>query len=203
MKTTLLGLNLVLSLTLISAQEFVPPDQAEKAALQLVGEAVRIKGLPLQVDLDPVKAFAMTVKNKGYASLVLPDKALSKEALARTGKTVMPLGQLWLNKLTPAVQSKGTPGDQLNLVDVTFKNTDQRLVLLLLGVQKSDKGELELLVYGKEKKPLLKLPLRKSSPSQELPLELDMRPGGEALGTIVIKVLGAYEAALPVAELEP
>ena len=135
--------------------------------------------------------------------MVLPDKALSKEALAGTGKTAMPLGQLWLSKLTPAVQSKGTPGDQLNLVDVTFKDKDGQLVLLLLGVQKSDKGVLELVVYGKEKRPLVKLPLNKSSASQELPLELNMRPGGEALGTVEIKVLGAYEAALPVAELEP
>jgi hypothetical protein len=203
MKTTLIGLNLVLGLTLVSAQELVPSDQAEKAAVQLVGEAARIKGLPSHVDADPSKAFAMTVKNKGYTSLVLPDKALSKEALAKTGKTVTPLGQLWLNKLTPVVQAKGTPADQLNLLDVTFKNEGQRVVLLLLGVQKSDTGELELVIYGKEKRPLLTLPLKQSSPRQELPLELDMRPGGEALGIVEIKVLGAYAAALPVAELEP
>jgi hypothetical protein len=202
MKKALLGLNLILGLTLLSAQEIVPLDQAEKAAVQLVGQTARLKGLPSQVDADPAKAFAMTVKSKGYASLVLPDKALSKEALAASGKTVTPLGQLWLNKLTPAVQAKGTPADQLNLVDVTFKDKEQRLVLLLLGAQNNDAGELELVVYGKDKRPLLRLPLRKSSPSQELPLELDMRPGGEALGTVDIKVLGAYEAALPVAELE-
>ena len=56
-----------------------------------------------------------------------------------------------------------------------------------------------MLVYGKSKTPLLEAPLKKIQVSQDDPIDLSAVSGDES-GTITLKLLGQYEAAIKVTE---
>src|SRR5207245_8588541 len=104
--------------------------------------------------------------------MVLPDKRLSEETLARAGADVTPVGHLWMRRLAPAVDGTVAPGDKLRIVTVTTQNNEElKLPFCLLGVRKGGDG-LELLVFGKDKEPVAKLPLKKVSAQAETPIEL-------------------------------
>jgi hypothetical protein len=66
------------------------------------------------------------------------------------------------------------------------------------GLDRSD--ALELLVFGKDKEPLVTLPLKRMDAPQELPLDFTAERTGDA-GCLTIRILGKYEAKLMVTEL--
>ena len=120
----------------------------------------------------------------------------------KAGKEVVPVGQLWLVKLSPAVKDATTANDKLRLVTISVKDEDHRLSLLLLGARKSAEADLELVIYAKAKEPLLTLPLKKFDTKQALPLEIGLRQGTSSLGLVDINILGEYQAVLSVGEQE-
>jgi hypothetical protein len=183
-----------------SAQERVPQDHAEKIAHLLVEQAAKQADLPFPSEADPHKPFA--IHSAGRAAVIIPAKGLSADALARAGKDITPVGQLWFRQIAPYAAGKVTPNDQLRIVTVRANGEDHALPLCLLGVRKSDKGEPELLVFGKGKEPLLRLPLQKIDRKQELPIELEAKRDGDT-ARLTLNLLGKYQAVLPVAEQAP
>ncbi len=181
-----------------AAQEIVPQEDLAKVVPRALARLADFDNLPLKTDAEGAKAFGMKIRN--YAAVVIPDKGLTKEALAKASSQVLPIGQLWLSKLSPAVKDATTPNSRLRLVTLTIKEEDHRLPLLLLGVRKQADNRLELVVYAKDKEPLLALPLTKAGTKQEFPLEIAMRQGTTTLGLIDINILGEYQATLPVGE---
>ena len=66
-------------------------------------------------------------------------------------------------------------------------------------MSKKADGALELLVYGKDKDALLRVPLKSISTQQENPIEMS----GEAKennGMVTLKFVGKYEASINVTE---
>ena len=70
----------------------------------------------------------------------------------------------------------------------------------VLGVQRDSAGKLELLVFGKDKNPVLKALLKESEARQETPLEMDAERGNDG-AKVSLKILGKYEAKFDVTEL--
>lgn len=178
------------------AQEKVPPEMAQRFAKLFVGQAAKETDVPFKADADPTKAVAL--KHGDAHAMVIPAKDLSEDALGKAGKEVVPVGQLWLRHLVPNLEGKQTSEDQLRIVHVEVNNQDHPLPLLLLGVRKGADGP-ELVVYGKGKDVLAHLPLKKVDNKQDEPIDLGAKDVQEGTGTLVVTILGKWQADLPVA----
>lgn len=201
MKSMVAGVSLALFATVACAQERVPQEQASKIAKMLAEQAAKVNDPQVKTHVDTAKAYGLRKEDVGV--MVIPDEKLSAEALAHAGKHTLPAGQLWLRNLTPIIDGKVVPGDQLRLATVTVNDQEHQLPLLLLGVRKNADGNLELLAYAKDKKPLLHLPLKKVATKQELPIELEGKEGENETGVLTINLLGQYQAKVPLAAQAP
>lgn len=181
---------------LVLAQERIPQEQAQKAAAMLAEHAAKLDGPQIKTEVDAQKPFGLQQGQR--AAVIIPDKKLSEDALSKAGKDVVPLGQLWLRGLAPVADGKVLPNDKLRVVKVKADNQDHELPLCLLGVRKNKDGGLEMVVYGKDKEPLLSVPLKKMDVKQELPLELEAKRGDNETAQVLVSVLGKYQASLTV-----
>ncbi|MEK7684460.1 MAG: hypothetical protein AAB466_03450 [Verrucomicrobiota bacterium] len=189
MKIIIAVLSLAAVILSVSAQEQVPLEEAQKIALVLTKNA--LENVPLKMELDVQKPNALRVED--VAVLVIPDKQISAETVAKADKEILPLGQLWMLKLAPALNGKVTPNDQLRIVTVATDERDYKLPLFFLGTKKNDKGALELVVFAKNKQPLLRVPLEKAERTQELPIELQ-GAADENSGVLTLNIAGKYKA---------
>jgi hypothetical protein len=70
-----------------------------------------------------------------------------------------------------------------------------------LGVQRNGSGALELLVFGKEKEPLVKVPLKTMDAKQNVPMDIVAERESES-GKVTLNILGKYTATFSVTALE-
>jgi hypothetical protein len=176
------------------AQENVPREEALKAAFAVSADLKKILDTPIPTDPDVKRPVAVRAEQRGL--LILPETKLNGEALAKTTAAVTPLGQLWLLKVVPQCDAQAVPGDRLRLVSITMPQGSVSVALCALGLRKDAGGHLELLVYGKEKEPLLHVPLAAMSAPQDNPIEVSADSGG----TVTLKILGKYTASFAVAD---
>jgi hypothetical protein len=200
MKTFVLIFALVLA-GAASAQEPIPQDKLQQVVPRLIERASDQDNLPLIMDLTAEKAVGMKIKE--YGSVAIPVRNLSTDMVSKASQEITPVGQLWLTKLTPTAAGKPLPNEKLRIIKLSIENQVHSVQLLLLGLQKRADEELELIVFAKGSEPLLRVPLKKNTRTQDLPLKLDLRPGTESLGIVDIHVLGQFQASLPVAEFHP
>ena len=71
------------------------------------------------------------------------------------------------------------------------------------GVRKSGDGKLELLIYGKEKEPIVKVHMKAiaGSAAQENPIEISAERKDEG-GLVTLRLVGKYQASFMVTESE-
>jgi len=200
MKKLATGLILALYASVAAAQERVPQEQAVTIAKLLAEAAAKIADAQIKTDADPEYPFALKADEVG--AMVIPVKKLSEEAFTKAGKDVTPVAQLWFKKLTLLVDNKTVPNDKLRILKVNHNGEDFELPMFLLGVRKKGDGALELVVYAKEKQPLVVLPLEKADANLELPIELDGKKTGEDTGELTLKILGKYRTKLPLTKQE-
>jgi len=146
--------------------------------------------------VDPEKACA--VRGEGGGAMAIPDKNLSKEKLAKAGKDVVPVGQVWLRKWTVAAGDKPVANDKLRVITIKVDDKHRPMPLLLLGVRKKGEKDLELVVYAKDSEPVLALPLKKVDFIQDLPLELEWQRGEKNVDPLTLTLFGKYQAVLPI-----
>lgn len=200
MKRTVAVVALLVLVSAAPTQERVPDEKAQEIAKVLVEQVAKATDLQLKTDVDEKKPYAVHGGDRG--AMVIPDKKLTADALAKADKDIVPVGHLWFRQVSPYVNGKVTPNDKLRIVKVTAGGEDHALPFCLIGVQKNAKGELELVVYAKDKEPLLRAPLKKIDAKQELPLELQAKREGDT-AQLTINILGKYQAVLTVAEQAP
>jgi hypothetical protein len=176
------------------AQDRIPQDEARGYARALTDVAKKVDDAPIKLEADPEKPVG--IRHDEHGLMVIPAKGLSAEALAKADKEVVPVGQLWLRKLTPVVADQPVADDKLRGLPVTIDGNEVRLSLCLLGAKKTAAGDWELLVYGKDKEPLARLPLKATDGAQDLPIELEGKRNDNGTGSLTIKVLGKHEATL-------
>lgn len=187
----------VSALNLSQAQERISKDEASRYA-NLVGEAQKsLKDAPIATEVDVTRPVAL--RDGEYGAMVLPDKRLAADALAKVGTDVLPLGQLWLHKLAPLVDGAVVPNSKLKTISPSGGElTASTVPCLFLGVRKSG-DNLELVIYGKAKEPIQTAKFKAISLTQELPIELDATRENDG-GLLKIRVLGKFEAEFKVTD---
>jgi len=199
MKRTLITLTVLMTIHLASAQERLPREEALKYALLVSVDLKQLQGTPIPTDVDVKQP--VVVYEGDHGGMLLPEAKLTSEAFAKAGDKIVPVGQLWLRKLTPMRDGSALASDKLRVATVRHKDQDVSLAQCALGVRRNGSDTLELLVFGKDKEPLVILPLKRMDAPQELPLDFTAERTGDT-GCLTIKILGKYEAKLTVTELE-
>jgi hypothetical protein len=182
------------------AQEIqqVPAEQAIKVAHKITSALGSPADAPFAVDADADKPSGL--KAGGDAGvLAIPDKKLTAESPASAGKEILPLGQLWMRNVVPAVNNAAPDPATLRTVKVAEGDKEVTVEVYFLGITKTDSGVIELGLYSKDRQPLVKTPLVKTdTAASTTPIALDGRKEGENSGVLVISVFGSYKAEVAV-----
>jgi hypothetical protein len=184
------------------AQEPVPRETALKIAFALSQDLKDLLGTPIPTDPDVKRPVALY--HEGHGGLILPECKLCADTFAKAGKEASAVGQMWMLKLAPMTDSGVVSLDKLRVVHVKTDEREADAVCCALGVRKNADGALELLVYGKDKEPVLKVPVKAISGQQEKqenPIEVSAEVGGSS-GLITLKFAGKYQASFSVTEPE-
>lgn len=177
------------------AQDAINLEEAQKAARKLSSSASGITDAPFTVEADLEKP--QGIKAEGVGLIVLPDRKLTVELLAAANSAITPLGQLWTLKLAVASNGKPAAADKLRHLTITDGEKDREVSLYFLGATKTDAGALELVVYAKDKEPLLRVPIKKRvAGKQEFPIEVSGVKNDDHTGTLSLRIFGEYDAQL-------
>jgi hypothetical protein len=196
MKRIILSLLLMANVHGLQAQEAVAREDALKYAFSAALDLKQMLGTPIPTDPD-VKRPAV-VKDGEYGGMILPETKLSAAVLEKSGKEVVPVGQLWLHKLAPLVDGQVTSQSKLLIARVQLPEGEASGPVLTLALQKKADGTAELLVYGKDKEPLFRVPA-KSISGQDNGLEFAAERRNDS-GSLTLKIAGKYEASFAVTD---
>lgn len=199
MKTSLLTLAFAASLTFTCAQEKLSREEALQYAKAVSADSNQLKSTPIVTDLDLTQP--VVVKDEDYGGMVLPQKGLKAETVAAAGGTAIPIGQLWLHKLTPMRDGQPISSDKLRMARVKTNDEELKVPQCTLAVRKTSDGTLELLVLGKTTDPILTTPLKPIDLKQSAPLDIEGEREGEH-GRMTLNLLGKYQAVVRLTELE-
>ena len=198
-----LALTAVLAAALpASAQEKIPAEEAQRVAHKLHDTIGIPSDAPFPTDIDPDKPNGFKVGDAGL--MALPDRKLTTAALDQVTKEPLPVGQLWSLQASLATNGRAITNDQLRLVKVSDGDKSREVQLYYLGAAKNDAGELQLLIFAKDKmQPVLRVPLKKGSASSSAsPLEIEGRKQSDDTGLLTIRILGEYTAEVTVMKPE-
>jgi hypothetical protein len=180
------------------AQEVVPLDEAQRGARKVTDSLGTLADAPFATEVDVTKPQAIKAGKAGL--LIIPDKKLSSEALGAAGDSITPLGQLWMLNISLGKNGEPAPSDKIRFLNVSDGDRTLQVQLYFVGAAKNPEGKLDLVVFAKDKEPLLRVPLTKASDSasQELPIQISGRKDDDSTGTLSLHVLGQYVADLTV-----
>lgn len=188
----------IAGLSAAPAQEQLSRSEALRYAFIVSANLGEMLKTPIPTDPDVKRPVA--ARDGEYGAMVLPESKLSPAAFAKPGKEGVPVAQLWLLKLVPMSDSQPVPGDKLRFVNVTSDEGDARVPCCALGVRTQPTGDdLELVVYGKDKKPVLTAPLKPISRPQDGVIEMAAERKDDG-GLLTLRFLGKYEASFMVTD---
>jgi hypothetical protein len=198
MKQSFAMLQVLLLTGLVSAQEPLPADKVQNAVRIVTAAVAELKDLQIKLDLNAPKSTGFK-RGDDIAVLVIPDRSLTAESLAKTGAELVPVGQLWLRGVVMFGHGEALRRDKLRYVTVRGKESESRLQLYLLGARREGKG-LELVVYAKDSKPLLVIPMESIDSTQEFPIELTGKGerDKEDSTALILNVAGKSRATIPI-----
>lgn len=173
----------------LSTDEALPYAQAVSRHLQ---------GTPIATDVDPDQP--VVVRDSEFGGMVLPQKNLKLETLTKAGGVAVPVGQLWLKQLTPMHNGEAVAKEKLRLVTVRGDGEEVTAPQCALAVRRNAGGTLELLVFGKDKEPIVTAALKPLDITQTSPIDLAAEREGD-VGKVTLKILGKYQTTLSVTEL--
>jgi hypothetical protein len=200
MKQTIVVLTLLIGFSLAQAQERLSREEALRLAKLVGADTQQLQGTPIPSSVDLEQP--VVVRDGEMGGMVLPEAKLSAEELTKAGDKIVAIGQLWLRGLTLMHDGEGVAEAKLRMAKVKTRDGEEfKAPQCALGVKKNATGDLELLVFGKDKEPLLKVALKKIDAKQESPLEVDAERGSDS-AQVTLKILGKYEAKFKVTELE-
>src|SRR5215472_6116105 len=180
-----------------TAQEPVPRQECLKYAFVASANLKEMLKTPIPTDPDVKRPVA--ARDGEYGAMVLPESKLTADVLAKAGKEVVPVGQLWLVKLAPLSDGRVVPASKLRVVHLNYRDKEADAPCCALGVRKTGSGGLELLVYGKESEPVLHVPLKGISSTQDNPIEMSAERKDDG-GLITLNFLGRYTASFMVSD---
>jgi hypothetical protein len=199
MKRTIIAAVLLTGLLAVQAQERLSREEALKYAFFASSDLKEMLKTPIPTDPDTKRPVA--VKDGDHGGMVLPEAKLSADTFANAGKEVTSVGQLWLVKLAPVNEGQVVSKTRLRTVRVRAGDQEGDAVCCALGVCKAANRGLELLIYGKDKEPLTRVPMKSISGQQDNPIEMSCERKDDN-GLVTLKFLGKYEVTFPVTEPE-
>ena len=119
MKHTLLTLTLLSTLALASAQEKLSREETLRYAFVVAGDLKQLQATPIPTDVDVKQPVA--IRDGDFGGMVLPEAKLSADAIAKAGEKVVPIGQLWLLKLTPMQDGEAVAASKLRMVTLSHR----------------------------------------------------------------------------------
>lgn len=183
----------------LQAQERSSREEALKYAFFAALNLKEMLNTPIATDPDIKRP--VVLKDGDYGGMTLPETKLSADTFAKAGKDVIPVGQLWMYKLSPLVNGQVVPVSKLKTVHVVAGDNEADVVQCALGAQKADNGNFELLVYGKDKEPVARVPMKAASGTQENPLDMSAERQNDG-GLLTLKFAGKYQAQIMVTDPE-
>lgn len=198
MKRTLLAAVLLTGLLSLQAQERLSREEALKYAFFTSVNLNEMLQTPIPTDPDVKRPVAMR-DDEQHGGMVLPEAKLSADTLAKAGTEAAAVGQLWLVKLAPMNAGELVPKSKLRMVHVQAGDQEAEAVCCALGIRKVPDGGFELLVYGKNKEPVTRVPMKSISGQQDNPIEMSSERKDDR-GVVTLKFLGKYEATLEVTD---
>ena len=199
MKQTVIILTILIGFSLAQAQERLSSEEALRLAKLVGADTKQLNDTPIPTCVDLEKPVALRDGEMG--GMVLPETKLSAETLAKAGDKVVSIGQLWLHRLAPTRDGEGVAETKLRMATVKTKDGDEiKVPQCALGVRKNSAGNLELLIFGKDKEPLLKVALKKIDAKQEFPIDVDAERSSDS-AQVTLKILGQYEGKFSVVPL--
>jgi hypothetical protein len=91
--------------------------------------------------------------------------------------------------------------DKLRLATIQHEGETYTVPQCALGVRRTGSGGLELLIFGKDKEPLIKAALKPIDAKQDAPLDFEADRQSDC-AEITLKILGKYQAKFKVTEIE-
>ena len=199
MKQITLMAAFIAGLTTAQAQEQLPRQEALKYAFILSADLPAMLKTPIPTDPDVKRPVAL--RDGDYGGMVLPESKLNAAVFAKAGKEAAAVGQLWLLKLVPLSDGQPVAASKLRMVEVKSEDAQATVCCCALGVRKAGEDELELLVYGKDKEPVIRAPLRAISRQEEDPIAMSAERKDDG-GHVTLRFLGKYEANFIVTDPE-
>jgi hypothetical protein len=129
------------------------------------------------------------------------DVGLSADTFAKARKEVTSVGQLWLVKPAPMNEGGVVSKTKLRTVHVRAGDQEADAACCALGVCKDASRGLELLICGKDKEPLTRVPMKSISSQQDNPIEVSSE-GEDDRGLVTLRFLGKYEVTFAATEPE-
>jgi hypothetical protein len=131
------------------------------------------------------------------AGLVVPDAKLSPEAIKKVGGDIVPVGILYLHRVTPVVVEQAVPADQQRAIEIAEGDKKAAVSAWLLGVAKvADRAVL--VVYTNGKTPAIVTTLIETADTRDNPVALEAQPAGERRAALLLTIAGKYRAAIHV-----
>ena len=189
-----LTLLALLAATTALAQERIPEKEAQRAAHKLIDALGQPTDAPFTADVDPDQPNGF--KGGGVGLMALPDRKLTVHGLEHAEKDLLPVGQLWALSARLATGGRAIARDQVRMVTIKDGDSSKDVELYYLGAAKNDAGELQLVIFAKDKaQPVLRVPLKKTgSGASSALIELEGRKQDEGTGILTIRLLGEYSA---------
>jgi hypothetical protein len=133
--------------------------------------------------------------------MFLPEAKLTSETIAKATDKILPLGQLWLHKLTPARDGEGVAPEKLRLAKVEGEDGEVVVPQCTVGLRRTAGGSLELVVLGNSTEPLVKVPVTLVEGKSQPAIVLDAERDGSG-GLVTLTLFGKYKAQLSFAVFE-
>jgi hypothetical protein len=197
MKRILTTIALLTLVQLCPAQEKLSRDEAQPYADAVSADTKQLSGTPIPTDVDTQQPVA--IRDGEFGGLVLPQKNLKADDLAKSTNNVVPIGQIWFLKLAPMLDGQVAPTEKLRLAKVNADGEEFTVPQCALGVRRKNADALEMVIFGKSKEPLLSVPLKAINVKQDAPLDLAAERESES-GKVTVKILGKYEGSFSVTE---
>ena len=158
MKSILILPILLVSLSQATAVDRLDRPEALRIACLVAANLKQLQATPIPTDVD--LKYVQALHEGEYGAMILPEAKLTADSIAKAGAEPASLGQLWLRKLSPVVDGEGVAADKLRLAKVQTGEEEETAVQLTLAVRRKGDAAPELLIYGKDKTPLLTVPLK-------------------------------------------
>jgi hypothetical protein len=193
MKTILTILAVTIATTFAADVEVIESDAAGNIARVILAQYGAPADAPFVNELDTEKVAGIKGGEKGI--IVIPDKKLTAESLSAATEKPMPIGQVWMHKVVPAINGVAADSAKLRTVKIAGDQGSKSVEVYYLSVSKSAKGTLDLALTAAGNEPLVKLPLVKTdAASSTAPLAVSAHKEGENSGVLVLSVFGSYKA---------